>query len=194
MSFIVNIRSFLIEPWPWYLCGAIIGLTVPLLFVVGNKPLGVSSSLRDICSACLPDKLNPFHEGGKRDLSNILFVAGILIGALLAGSVLSVNQPPTIDPHTRMDLFALGVKNFDGLLPSDIFSAGNILTLRGFLLFVVGGFLVGFGTRCAGGCTSGHTITGLSTLQWPSLVATLCFMAGGLFATQYLLPVILSFL
>ncbi|MGB2869600.1 MAG: YeeE/YedE thiosulfate transporter family protein [Bacteroidota bacterium] len=188
-----HIRNFLVEPWPWYLCGALIGLTVPLLFVVGNKPLGVSSSLRDICSACLPHKLNPFREGEKRDFSNILFVAGILAGALFAASVLSDNKPVTISPNTRTDLVGLGISSFDGLLPSDMFSSEHILTVRGFLLFVVGGFLVGFGTRCAGGCTSGHTITGLSTLQWPSLVATLCFMAGGLFATHYLLPIIFNF-
>jgi len=59
-------------------------------------------------------------------------------------------------------------------------------------MMVGGGFLVGFGTRYAGGCTSGHAITGLSMLQWPSLVATVCFMVGGLAMANLILPFILS--
>jgi hypothetical protein len=80
----------------------------------------------------------------------------------------------------------------DGLVPTDLFSIESLFTLRGFLLMIVGGFLVGFGTRYAGGCTSGHAIMGLSNLQWPSLVATICFMVGGFVMTNLLLPFILQ--
>jgi uncharacterized membrane protein YedE/YeeE len=80
-----------------------------------------------------------------------------------------------------------------GLVPSELFNWSALFTLKGFFMIVVGGFLVGFGTRYAGGCTSGHAIMGLSTLQWPSLVATCCFMAGGFLMTHLLLPYILKF-
>jgi uncharacterized membrane protein YedE/YeeE len=59
-------------------------------------------------------------------------------------------------------------------------------------MIVVGGFLVGFGTRYAGGCTSGHAIMGLSNLQWPSLVATISFMVGGFIMANLILPFILK--
>jgi uncharacterized membrane protein YedE/YeeE len=77
-------------------------------------------------------------------------------------------------------------------LPTDIFSWTSLLTLRGFIFMVVGGFLVGFGTRYAGGCTSGHAIMGLSNLQLPSLIATCCFMAGGFIMTWLILPYLLN--
>jgi uncharacterized membrane protein YedE/YeeE len=85
-----------------------------------------------------------------------------------------------------------GIKDFRGLLPADLFSWPNLFTLKGLLLMIGGGFLVGFGTRYDGGCTSGHSIMGLSNLQWPSLVATLSFMAGGFLVANLILPLILS--
>ena len=87
----------------------------------------------------------------------------------------------------------MGITNFSGLMPVEIFTVENIFTLKGLIFFVLGGFLVGFGTRYAGGCTSGHAIMGLSNLQWPSLVATICFMIGGFVGTLVLLPWLLSF-
>jgi uncharacterized membrane protein YedE/YeeE len=77
-------------------------------------------------------------------------------------------------------------------MPSAIFNTDTIFTLTGFIFFVVGGFMIGFGTRYAGGCTSGHAIMGLSNLQWPSLVATCCFMAGGILMVNFILPAILK--
>jgi hypothetical protein len=77
-------------------------------------------------------------------------------------------------------------------MPASIFSFENLFTLRGLMFFVFGGFLVGFGTRYAGGCTSGHTIMGLSNLQWPSLIATCCFMAGGFLMVHVLFPWLMS--
>jgi uncharacterized membrane protein YedE/YeeE len=90
------------------------------------------------------------------------------------------------------DLAANGITHIDGLVPSDLFSWSSLITLRGFILMVVGGFMVGFGTRYAGGCTSGHAIMGLSNLQWPSLIATISFMVGGFIMTNLLLPFILA--
>ena len=94
-----------------------------------------------------------------------------------------------IDSQTIADLQALGVRDFSsGLLPADLFSWEYVFTLKGLIFYVLGGFLVGFGTRYAGGCTSGHSIFGLATLQWPSLVATIGFMAGGFLVTHIGLP------
>jgi uncharacterized protein len=90
------------------------------------------------------------------------------------------------------ELASYGVTNYSGLVPVDLFNWQSLLTARGLILMVGGGFLVGFGTRYAGGCTSGHAIMGLSSLQWPSLVATCCFMIGGFIMANLILPLILS--
>jgi uncharacterized membrane protein YedE/YeeE len=78
------------------------------------------------------------------------------------------------------------------LLPEQLFNWQQLLTVRGFIVIVLGGFLVGFGTRYAGGCTSGHAIMGLSNLQLPSLIATLSFMAGGFIMANVILPFLLK--
>ena len=85
-----------------------------------------------------------------------------------------------------------GITNLSGLVPPDLFNWTTLFTLKGFFMMVVSGFLVGFGMRYAGGCTSGHAIMGLSNLQWPSLVATICFMMGGFISTWVIVPFILS--
>jgi uncharacterized membrane protein YedE/YeeE len=97
-----------------------------------------------------------------------------------------------IHPDLQKELAGYGITNLNSLLPPELFSFSSLFTIRGFIVLVVGGFLVGFGTRYAGGCTSGHSIMGLSNLQWPSLVATICFMVGGFVMSNYILPWILS--
>jgi len=84
------------------------------------------------------------------------------------------------------------VHDYSKLVPPELFNWQQLFTARGFILMIAGGFLVGFGTRYAGGCTSGHSIMGLSTLQWPSLVATICFMVGGFIMANLFLPYILA--
>ena len=175
--------EFISRPWPWYVAGTCIGLTVPTLLLIGNKPLGISSSLRHICAACLPANIPFFKYNWRKESWNMFFVAGILLGGFIATKWLSNPQPIQIAASTQADLQALGVHDFSGLMPIDLFGAHNLLTLRGLVFFVGGGFLVGFGTRWAGGCTSGHTIMGLSNLQWPLLVATVAFMVGGFTGT-----------
>lgn len=123
---------------------------------------------------------------------NLIFVAGILGGAVLASTIFSNPDPVEVNPQTIEALSALGVETTGSLMPDSIFGTENILSVQGLIFFVVGGFLVGFGTRYAGGCTSGHTINGLSNLQWPSLIATIGFMAGGFITTHLFLPWILS--
>lgn len=159
--------SWLLEPWPWYVSGPLIGLTVPLLFILTGKSFGVSSSLRHIGAACAPHAKLPYlRDYNWRDhIWSIIFVIGIVIGAFIGNYFLST-EPLTFLPE-------------------------NYHNVAGALLLFGGGILIGFGTRYAGGCTSGHTITGISTLQWPSLVATFFFFVGGLISTWLILPLVL---
>lgn len=179
------------QPWPWYVAGPLIGLVVPALLIIGNKTFGISSSLRHICAACIPANISFFKYDWKKESWNLFFVAGIVLGGFIAVQFLSADHPVDINPQTHAVLQQQGVKDFNGLLPKDIFSFDQLLTLRGFVFMVIGGFLVGFGTRYAGGCTSGHAIMGISNLQWPSLLATCCFMAGGFIMTWFILPYLL---
>lgn len=189
----MNIQQMLTAPWPWYVTGTLVGLTVPALLLLGNKPFGISASLRHICAACVPANVKFFRYDWKKEAWNLFFAAGILIGGLIAGVFLQNPEPVALNPDTVAQLQALGVQDFSGLLPSDLFGAAQAMSLKGLVFFVIGGFLVGFGTRYAGGCTSGHAIMGLSTLQWPSLVATISFMAGGFLMSNLILPFILQF-
>jgi uncharacterized membrane protein YedE/YeeE len=184
--------EFIQQPWPWYVAGVLIGLTVPVLLLLGNKHFGISSSLRHICAACLPANIPFFKYEWKREVWNLFFVAGVLVGGIIATQFLSNPDPIVVSEKTVQALQTLGVATDNQLMPASIFSFENLFTLKGLLFFVVGGFLVGFGTRYAGGCTSGHAIMGLSTLQWPSLVATCCFMAGGFLMVHVIFPWLFS--
>lgn len=152
-------EAVLVQPWPWWLSGVLIGLTVPMLYWLAGKAFGISTSLQEIGAVCAPhsklEYLSKFDRKGNAWL--IVFVLGIAMGSFLATRFLS-NNPVEF-------------------LPDSFTSFGGAIKL------LVGGFLVGFGTRYAGGCTSGHSITGISNLNWPSLVATICFFAGGLAVT-----------
>lgn len=178
------------QPWHWAVAGVLIGLTVPTLLIIGNKSFGISSSLRHICAACFPADIPFFKYNWKKEIWNLFFVAGVLIGGFIANQFLSNPNTIVISESTITDLKALGITDFSNLMPADLFSVDNIFTLKGLFFFVIGGFMVGFGTRYAGGCTSGHAIMGLSTLQLPSLIATISFMVGGFLMTQLLLPLI----
>lgn len=184
--------QWLQQPWPWYIAGPMIGLMVPLLLLIGNKSLGISSSLRHICAACLPQKIPFFQYNWKKEAWNLFFVAGVLIGGYIAATLLASPTPVQVNEKLLAELHQYGIYNHDSLVPVDIFNWAGLLTWKGFLLMIAGGFLVGFGTRYAGGCTSGHSIMGLSNLQWSSLVATCCFMAGGFIMANLIMPIILK--
>ncbi len=184
--------EFLKQPWAWYVAGPLVGLTVPLLLIIGNKSFGISSSLRHICASCIPANIPFFKYDWKKEIWNLLFVFGILIGGAVAISLLSNPNPVEVNPKLAEELAGYGITNYNNLIPEDIINWQSLFTLKGFILMVVGGFLVGFGTRYAGGCTSGHAIMGLSNLQLPSLIATICFMVGGFIMANLILPYILS--
>lgn len=160
------------DPWPWYVAGPLIGLFVPALLLVGNKQLGVSSALRAMCAAVLPAHVQFFKYDWRATAGwNLAFVTGIFLGGFIAATLLG----PVAE-----------------LAPASVFSWSMLLTVRGATAVLLGGFLVGLGASYAGGCTSGHGITGLASLQLPSLIALLAMFAGGLLATYTLIPLVFS--
>lgn len=180
------------NPWPWYVAGAIIGLIVPALLILGNKHFGISANLRHACAACFPANINFFKYDWKKEMWNFFFVIGIFAGAFIAAQFLADPNPVVINPKLAEELAGYGITDMSNLVPTQLFAIQNIFTLKGIIMLVGGGFMVGFGSRYAGGCTSGHAIMGLSDLQWPSLVATIMFMAGGFIMANLILPFILA--
>lgn len=188
----MNLIEIIKQPWPWYIAGPLIGLVAPLLLLIGNKSFGISASLRHTCAILIPSKIPFFKYNWKREMWNMFFVLGILIGGIIASIYLANPNPILINPALQSHLSSYGITEINGMLPEQLFSWESLLTLRGFIMIVLGGFLVGFGVSYAGGCTSGHAILGISNLQWPSLVATCCFMIGGFIVVNLLMPYILA--
>ncbi len=180
------------RPWPWYVAGPLIGLMVPLLLLLGNKTFGISSSLRHVCAICLPQKIPFFHYDWRKEAWNLFFVGGVIAGGFIAATFLMNNQPVIINPKLVTELSSYGITDYHSMVPKQLFNWQQLFTIKGLMLMVVGGFFVGFGTRYAGGCTSGHSIMGLSNLQFSSLVATICFMVGGFVMANLILPLILK--
>ncbi|WP_242916456.1 YeeE/YedE family protein [Pontibacter liquoris] len=176
------------QPWPWYTSGAVIALVMVLLLFFG-KSFGVSSNLRTICAACGAGKNVAFFDFNWRSqVWNLLFIVGAILGGVIASQFLSTGEAVQISPATIEDLNQLGISAPAGMQPAELFSLEALFTVKGFLILLLGGFAIGFGARYAGGCTSGHAISGLSNLQLPSLIAVVGFFIGGLFTTFVLLP------
>jgi uncharacterized protein len=188
----MEIIEFIKQPWPWYIAGPLTGLTVPALLIIGNKSFGISSSLRHVCAACVPSDIKFFQYDWKKEIWNLFFVLGIAAGGFLTATFLANPDAIVLNPELAEQLRTYGIVKYNGMLPEEIFQWSSIPTLKGIIMMVGGGMLVGFGARYAGGCTSGHAIMGLSTLQFPSLIATCCFMAGGIIMSNFILPLILS--
>ncbi|MCC9169002.1 YeeE/YedE family protein [Pontibacter harenae] len=185
--------EWLSQPWPWNVAGPLITLTMLLLLFVG-KSFGVSDTLRTTCAIGGASRVSDFFDfDWRKQTWNIVFVLGAVLGGFIASTWLQQPEPIPLAQDTVLKLQELGINNAgEDYLPVEIFSWESLLTLRGFVVLVLGGFLVGFGARYAGGCTSGHAISGLSNLQLPSLIAVIGFFIGGLVMTYFLLPVILT--
>lgn len=182
--------EFISQPWPWYVSGLAIAAVMFLLVFFG-KNFGFSSNFRHICAACGAGKVSPFFDYDWRSYGwSLVFLVGTVLGGFIAGNYLTSTEGVQISEATIQDLGALGLSAPTGLQPEEIFGMGQVATLPTLVLVVLGGFLVGFGTRWAGGCTSGHAISGLSNLQLPSLIAVVGFFIGGLITTFLLLPLI----
>ena len=185
--------EILLQPWPWYVSGPLITFVMLILFYFG-KTFGMSSNLRTLCSMGGAGKYADFFKyDWKAQRWNLVVVVGAIIGGFITVSFLSDGSTINLSSNTVEDLNAMGFQNVgDSLLPAEIFSWDAILNLKGLAILIIAGFLVGFGTRYAGGCTSGHAISGLSNLQKPSLIAVIGFFIGGLIMTHFILPLIFT--
>lgn len=182
--------ELLSQPWPWYTSGIVIAFVMVLLLFFG-KSFGVSANLRTICSACGAGKTVKFFDFDWRSQTwNLLFLVGAVIGGFIASEFLSNGEVVQISQATIQDLSELGFSAPNGIQPEELFSLEALFTVKGFLILLLGGFAIGFGARYAGGCTSGHAISGLSNLQLPSLIAVIGFFIGGLITTFVLMPLI----
>lgn len=187
----MSLLSLLSRPWPWYVAGPLIGVTVPVVYLYAGRKWGISSTFRDVCAATIPRPPEYFRYDWREHGSwRLAMVVGMMVGAGLAA--LAGSPDVAISQATVADLGALGVSDFSGLVPRELVSWSTLATVPGAIVIVGGGFLVGFGTRWAEGCTSGHSISGLANLRLSSLLATLGFFAGGLLSTHLLLPLVLA--
>ena len=182
--------EFLSKPLPWYVAGPLITLTMFMLLRLGGN-FGVSSTLRSICSISGAGRQCSFFDfNWKNQIWNLVFAFGAILGGFISSKFLSSNDHITISERTIRDLEAIGIPFSGEYLPDTLFSWSSLKSLKGFLILVLGGFMVGFGARWAGGCTSGHAISGLSNLQLPSLIAVIGFFIGGLIMTFLIFPII----
>jgi uncharacterized protein len=178
------------QTWPWWFSGALIAAIMFFLLYFGES-FGFSSNLRTICAATgLGKRVQFFNFNWKTQLWNLAFLAGAIVGGFIAKEFLSTDAPVQISKETVSDLGKLGFAAPVSLQPTELFSLDSAFSLKGFLILAFGGLMVGFGSRYAGGCTSGHAISGLSALQVPSLIAVIGFFIGGLVMTFLIFPLI----
>jgi len=182
---------YILDPWPWYITGPLIALIMFSLIYFG-KSFGMSSNLSTFCAIGGAGKKIPFFDFNWRDkIWSLTIVLGAIIGGFIGHFYLSNSATIDLNPDTVTNLQALGFNQAGKtILPPEIYAWESVLTLKGMSILIIGGFLVGFGARYAGGCTSGHAITGLSSLQMPSLIAVVGFFIGGLAMIHIIFPLI----
>ena len=183
--------DFISQPWPWFVAGPMIAMVLFLMHYFG-RGFGVSTNLETFCTMAGAGKVSSyFKKDWKSQAWSLLFVVGIVIGGFLSSHYLMPSDHIALNPETIADLAALGFENAgQRYLPVEIFAIEQLFSLKGFFILLGAGLCIGFGTRYAGGCTSGHAITGLSSLQVPSLLAVIGFFVGGLIMTWFLIPLI----
>ena len=183
--------EIILNPWPWYISGFLIAFVMFLLIMV-EKKFGMSSNLRTLCTICGADKTSDFFKfDWKSQRWNLIVVLGAIIGGFIGSHYLTNNVAVAIHPEVIQNLQALGFESAGkAYLPTELFDISALSNIKSLSVLIIGGFLVGFGARYAGGCTSGHAISGLSDLQGPSLIAVIGFFIGGLFMIHVLFPLI----
>lgn len=182
--------ELIFQPWPWYISGFLIACIMLVLLLMGKK-FGMSSNLRTFCAACGAGKASSFFQfDWKSDKWNLLVVIGAMLGGFVASHYLSNGEMPAISEATKVSLANINIASENGYLPQELFSISALSDIKTILILIVGGLLIGFGARYAGGCTSGHAISGLSNLQLPSLIAVIGFFIGGLVMVHLLFPLI----
>jgi uncharacterized membrane protein YedE/YeeE len=184
-----NILDWISKPWPWYVAGPLIALVMFSMLFFG-KSFGLSANLRTMCSILGAGKSCEFFDfDWKTQTWNLVFAAGLVLGGLISYLYLGYHPAAHISEATIYELQAFGISDPGAsAVPTEIFNWDNLFTAQGLIFMVLGGFLVGFGTRYAGGCTSGHAISGLSDLQPASLLAVVGFFIGGMVMTYFILP------
>jgi uncharacterized membrane protein YedE/YeeE len=183
--------EWIFEPWPWYVSGPLIALIMFLLIFIG-KGFGMSSNLRTMCTICgAASKADFFDFDWKSQRWNLIVVTGAIIGGFIGANFLSNDLSVAINPDTINTLEELGFSSAgEAYLPTELYSWEAVGGIKALIILLVGGILIGFGARYAGGCTSGHAISGLSNLQLPSLIAVIGFFIGGLVMVHLLFPLI----
>ncbi|ADY31089.1 YeeE/YedE family protein [Cellulophaga lytica] len=183
--------ELILQPWPWYVSGPLIALVLFLLLFAG-KNFGMSSNLRTLCTICGADKKSDFFKfNWKSQKWNLVVMIGAIIGGFIGANFLTESTAVAINPETVEQLQELGFSSAgNAYLPTELYGLEALTDIKSILILAIGGLLVGFGTRYAGGCTSGHAISGLSNLQLPSLIAVIGFFIGGLFMIHVLYPLI----
>ena len=183
--------DWILEPWPWYVAGPLIVVVMFLLLYFG-KTFGVSSNLRTMCAIGGAGRVADFFKyDWKGQIWNLVFIAGAVIGGFVATEFMTPDETVRISEDTKTALRELGFSNPGSqYAPDELFGMAALESWQGILFLIVGGLLIGFGTRYAGGCTSGHAISGLSNFQLPSLIAVIGFFIGGLVMTYLIFPLI----
>lgn len=181
----------LFQTWTWYASGFVIGMVMLSLIYFG-KTFGMSSNLRSLCAMTgLGKKVSFFDFDWKLQRWNLLVVLGSMLGGFVAVHFMSDASNVDINPKTIAQLAQLGIDSPSGkLLPDALFANDIFQSPKMIFILIFGGVLIGFGTRYASGCTSGHAIYGLSSLQMPSLKAVIGFFIGGLIMAHFILPLI----
>lgn len=185
--------EFLTQPWSWWFSGIVIAAVMFVLLFFG-KSFGFSANLRTICAAGgAGKKVKFFNFDWKKQVWNLVFLIGAIIGGFFAKEFMTdADYAVNISEQTIADLSALGFEAPESIQPKELFSLESLWSLKTFLILAIGGIMVGFGARYAGGCTSGHAISGLSDLQIPSLIAVIGFFIGGLIMTFLIFPLLFS--
>lgn len=183
--------NWIYEPWPWYVSGPIIAFIMFLLLLVG-KNFGMSANLRTLCTVCgAGKKVTFFNFDWKAQRWNLVVVLGTIIGGFIASQYMTTDLAVAITPETIATLKTLGFESAGTqYLPTEMYGNNVFSDPKNIFILALGGALVGFGARYAGGCTSGHAISGLSELQLPSLIAVIGFFVGGLTMIHFLFPLI----
>jgi uncharacterized membrane protein YedE/YeeE len=182
--------EFITQSWSWWFSGLVISAIMFVLLFFGQS-FGFSANLRTICAAAgAGKKVSFFNFNWKNQMWNLVFLTGAIIGGFISGTLLKKDAPIQLSEATKTDLQELGFSAPADIQPAELFSMDAVLSIKGFLILALGGLMVGFGSRYAGGCTSGHAISGLSDLQLPSLIAVIGFFMGGLLMTHLLFPII----
>ena len=181
--------DIILQPWPWYAAGPLIAICMYLMYFFGKK-FGVSSNLETVCAMGGAGKLVDFFKfDWRKNKWNLIFVIGLIIGGFIADQWLTIDQSIDLNPDTVIALSDIGIESAgSSYLPEEIYGLEAIVTFKGFAVLLIAGLLVGFGSRYAGGCTSGHGIVGLSSLSKESFIAVAGFFIGGLIMTWLILP------